>query len=130
MSMRKTCMRKTPAFLRIIAGLLALGWAGPAAAQLTQQSPRLVIMAEDNDGGYRPAKSKTYAAVRDRVIKARLLERLRDFLSPVRLPRSVGALGAGIGHDDHALCSAFRCSSICRMVARSCSKSSDVYVST
>jgi hypothetical protein len=83
-------MRNTRALLRIIAGLLALGCAGPAAAQSTQPLDRVVIVAEDNDGGYRTTKTKTSAAVRDRVIKARMLERLRDFLSPVRLPRSIG----------------------------------------
>jgi hypothetical protein len=92
MSMRTACMRKNWELLRIIAGLLALGCAGPAAAQSAQPSQRVVLMAEDNDGGYRTTKNKTYAAVRERVVKARLLERLRDFLSHVRLPRSVGAV--------------------------------------
>jgi hypothetical protein len=90
--MRKACMRRAWALLRASAGLLALGCAWPAAAQSTQPSDRVVIMVEDDDGGYRATKSKTYAAVRDRVIKARLLERLRDFLSPVRLPRSIGVV--------------------------------------
>src|SRR5205085_8429618 len=87
-------MRRTRALLRIIAGLLALGCALPAAAQPKQQPDRAVIAAEDNDGGYRATKGTAYASVRDRVIKARLLERLRDFLQPVRLPRSVGVLAA------------------------------------
>jgi hypothetical protein len=50
------------------------------------------IAIDNNDGGYRATTN--YGPVRDRVIKARLLERLRDFLSPVRLPRSVGVLAA------------------------------------
>jgi len=82
--------RRTLALLWIVAGLLALGSNQPAAAQSTQQPDRVVIVAEDNDGGYRATRSKSYATVRDRVIKARMLERLRDFLSPVRLPRSIG----------------------------------------
>jgi hypothetical protein len=92
-------MRRTWPLLRIIVGLLALGCAGPATAQSTQPSDRVVIMVEDNDGGYRTTKSKAYAAVRDRVIKARLLERLRDFLSPVRLPRSIGVLAVECAGD-------------------------------
>jgi len=74
------------------AGMLGLGCAGPAVAQSAQAPDRMAIAIEDNDGGYRATSN--YAAVRDRVMKARLLERLRDFLSPIRLPRSVGVLAA------------------------------------
>jgi hypothetical protein len=72
-----------------IAGLIALGCAGAANAQATG---RMGIAVDNNDGGYRA--TKTYGAVRDRVIKARLLLRLHDFLSPVHLPRSIGLLAA------------------------------------
>ena len=92
MSMRRTGLRKIWALLSIAGGLLALGCAAPAAAQSTQPSDRVLLPDEDNDGGYRATKTKSYAAVRERVIKARMLERLRDFLSPVRLPRSIGLL--------------------------------------
>jgi hypothetical protein len=85
-------VRKARTLLAIIPGLLALAGALPAAAQTMQQSDRIVIVAVDSDGGYRTTKNTTYAAVRDRLIKARLLERLRDFLQPVRLPRSIGLL--------------------------------------
>jgi hypothetical protein len=85
-------MRSIRALLRIIPGLLALGCALPAAAQSTPQPNRIVIVAVDGDGGYRATKSTAYATVRERLIKARLLERLRDFLQPVRLPRSIGVL--------------------------------------
>jgi hypothetical protein len=83
----RTRMRTTRAFGWTVAGLLAFGCAGPAAAQSTPPD-RMGIAATGNDGGYHATKN--YTAVRDRVISARLLERLRDFLSPVRLPRSVG----------------------------------------
>ncbi len=84
--------RRTRALGWTIAGLIALGCAGAASAQSTQAPDRMAIAVDDNDGGYRATQN--YGAVRDRVIKARLLERLRDFLSPVRLPRSVGVLAA------------------------------------
>jgi len=84
-------MRMTPMLAWAFAGLLAFGGAEPAAAQSTPPD-RMQIVVKDNDGGYHATKS--YAGVRDRVIKARLLERLRDFLSPVRLPRSVGVQAA------------------------------------
>jgi hypothetical protein len=74
------------------AGLLALAGAGAAWAQPTQQPGRAALAVENDDGGYRATKK--YADVRDRVVKARMLERLRDFLSPIRLPRSVGLLAA------------------------------------
>jgi Putative metallopeptidase len=83
---------RTRALLSIIAGLLVLACAAPAVAQSTEQSDRAVIAVEGNDGGYRATNNRTYAAVRDRIIKARLLERLRDFLMPVRLPRPIGLL--------------------------------------
>jgi len=82
---------RTRALVGTIVALLALGGAGPAAAQPSPPD-RIAIAVEDNDGGYRPTRN--YAAVRERIIQARLLERLRDFLSPVRLPRSVGVLAA------------------------------------
>src|SRR6185437_14204304 len=84
-------MRMTPMLAWTAAGLLAFGGAEPAAAQSTPPD-RMQIVVKDNDGGYHATKN--YAGVRDRVIKARLLERLRDFLSPVRLPRSVGVQAA------------------------------------
>jgi hypothetical protein len=80
--------RRTRALAGAIAGLLVLAGAEPAAAQASP-ADRLAILS-DNDGGYRPTRN--YAAVRERVIQARLLERLRDLLSPIRLPRSVGVL--------------------------------------
>jgi hypothetical protein len=83
---------RTRVLLSAVAGLVVLGCAGPAVAQSTQQSDRAVIVVTDNDGGYRATNNKTYAAVRDRIIKARLLERLRDFLLPVRLARPIGLL--------------------------------------
>jgi hypothetical protein len=76
--------------LWIAGALLACTWAAPAVAQSTQQSDRVLLLDKDNDGGYRATTNKAYTGVRDRVVKARLLERLRDFLSPVRLPRSIG----------------------------------------
>jgi hypothetical protein len=75
-----------------IVGLLALACASPAAAQSAPPPSRVVILVKDNDGGYRP--SQKYAAVRDRLVQWRALERLRDFLSFVRLPRKIGALAA------------------------------------
>jgi len=84
---------------RAIAGLLALGYAAPALAQSAPQPSRVVIVADKDDGGYRT--SQKYSAVRDRLIKGRALERLRDFLSFVRLPRPIGALAAECpGGDD------------------------------
>ena len=83
---------RTRAVLSIIAALLALGCTAPAVAQSTEQSDRAVIVVVGNDGGYRATNNRTYAPVRDRIIKARLLERLRDFLLPVRLPRPIGLL--------------------------------------
>ncbi len=81
--------RRTLALLQAMSVVLALGCVD-AAAQSSQQQDRVIILDQDNDGGYRPTGNKAYATVRERVIKARLLERLRDFLSPVRLPRSIG----------------------------------------
>jgi hypothetical protein len=91
---------KTRALRWTILSLLALGGAMPAAAQSAPPSSRVVIVAENNDGGYRT--SQKYAAVRDRLIKWRALERLRDFLSFVRLPRKVGALAAECNGGDDA----------------------------
>jgi hypothetical protein len=73
-----------------LAAVLVLACMEPVAAQ--QPTDRVAIAVQDNDGGYRA--TTTYAAVRDRIMQARLLERLRDFLSPIRLPRSVGVLAA------------------------------------
>jgi hypothetical protein len=81
-------MRRSEAIAGLLAALLWAAAAGPAAAQ-APPAARLAIAAEKGDGGYRPVKDKRYAAVRQRVIAARALERLRDFLSPVRLPRAV-----------------------------------------
>jgi hypothetical protein len=78
----------------ILAGLLLLGCAVPAVAQSPQSPDRVILVTEDNDGGYRATQSRSYTGVRDRVIRARLLERLRDFLAPVRLPRSIGLVAA------------------------------------
>jgi hypothetical protein len=78
----------------ILCGLLLLGCAAPAVAQSPQPSDRVILVVEDNDGGYRATQNRSYTGVRDRVIKARMLERLRDFLSPVRLPRAIGLLAA------------------------------------
>jgi hypothetical protein len=83
-----------------IAGLLALGCAVPAAAQSGPPQSRVTIQVENGDGGYRV--SQKYAAVRDRLVKWRALERLRDFLSFVRLPRKVGALAAECDGGDNA----------------------------
>src|SRR5580704_389720 len=83
-----------------IVGLLALGCATPAAAQLDPPQSRVTIKVENDDGGYRV--SKKYAAVRDRLVQWRALERLRDFLSFVRLPRTVGALAAECDGGDDA----------------------------
>ena len=95
-------MRSALAFLRIFSALLALGSAVPAAAQSPQPSARVVLVDKDNDGGYRTTTNRSYTGVRDRVIKARMLERLRDFLSPVRLPRSIGLLAAECDGGDDA----------------------------
>lgn len=78
--------------LVLFPALLALGCAAPAMAQSSQPSDRVILVDKDNDGGYRTTTNKSYTGVRDRVIKARMLERLRDFLAPVRLPRSIGLL--------------------------------------
>ena len=99
------------ALFAIIAGLLASGCIEPAMAQSMESSDRAIIAAIDNDGGYRPTSNRTYAAVRDRVIKARMLERLRDFLSPVRLPRSIGLVATECdGGDDCATADAAQAS--------------------
>jgi hypothetical protein len=90
----------TGAVALAIAGLVALGGARPAAAEETQPGDRLTIVDQDGDGGYRA--SQNYGAVRDRVIKARLLERLRDFLAPVRLPRSVGVIAGECNGGEYA----------------------------
>jgi len=95
-------VRKTRALLAIIAGLLAPGCVSPALAQSMETSDRVVIAVEGDDGGYRSTTNRTYAAVRERIMKARLLERLRDFLLPVRLPRSVGVLAAECEGGDNA----------------------------
>jgi Putative metallopeptidase len=95
-------MRRIRALLWIVGTLLAPGCVAPALAQSSQLSDRVVLVVEDNDGGYRATKNKSYTAVRDRIIKARLLERLRDFLSPVRLPRSIGLLATECDGGDGA----------------------------
>jgi hypothetical protein len=90
---------KTRALGWTIVGLLALGGAAPAVAQSAPPPSQVVILAENNDGGYRT--SQKYAAVRDRLVQWRALERLRDFLSFVRLPRKIGTLAAECqGGDD------------------------------
>src|SRR5579859_6705467 len=83
-----------------IAGLLALGCAMPAAAQPTPAQSPVKIVVENDDGGYRV--SKKYAAVRARLVKWRALERLRDFLSFVRLPRTIGVLADECEGGDNA----------------------------
>jgi hypothetical protein len=86
-------MTSSKALACVVAALLCAASAAPALAQ-TAPTDRLALAIADDDGGYRATKDQTYAAVRDRAIKARLLERLRDFLAPVRLPRAVGLLAA------------------------------------
>jgi hypothetical protein len=84
-------MRKNWALGLMVTGALAIGCAAPSAAQSTRPD-RMAIIGTNDDGGYQA--TKTYSAVRDRVIKAHLLERLRDFFSPIRVPRTVGVLAA------------------------------------
>ena len=55
-------MRGTPALLWIAGTLLALGGTAPAVAQSVQPSDRVVIVVEDDDGGYRTTKNKAYTA--------------------------------------------------------------------
>lgn len=85
-----------------IAGLLAFICAPAAVPAWAQTSlPSQVVIAVDHDdGGYRP--SQKYAAVRDRLVKGRALERLRDFLSFVRLPRKIWVVAGECNGGDNA----------------------------
>ena len=88
---------KTRALHWVILSLLTLGCAMPAAAQSGAQSG-VVILAENNDGGYRT--SQKYAAPRARLVQWRALERLHDFLSFIRIPRRIGVVAAECGGGD------------------------------
>ena len=77
-----------------IAVAAALAFA-PAAASAQQggpppSNPKVEIWSQNGDGGYRPAKTKQYAAIRDYAVRRHILEEYAAFMAPLKLPSTLG----------------------------------------
>src|SRR5256885_15371134 len=82
---RQSAVSSMKSFANLAAGALTRAW--PAIMPAMAQTPEL--QNSQIDIAYLEPSNSDYRAIYDRLKKRRVLEELREFLAPLRLPRKV-----------------------------------------
>ncbi len=88
------------AALAALAALLPLAALHPARADDLPTNSMVILDDDNGDGGYRPVKTKDYAAFRLQMIKRKPLEEYAQFMAPVKLLKPLKVRMEECGHGE------------------------------